>query len=63
MEKKDYLIVIGGAAGQGSRRAGLIIAKLFNNLGYNVYIYEDYQSLIKGGHNFSSIRVSSEKNP
>ena len=63
MEKKDYSIVIGGAAGQGSRRAGLIIAKLFNNLGYNVYIYEDYQSLIKGGHNFSSIRVSSEKNP
>lgn len=63
MEKKDYSIVIGGAAGQGSRRAGLIIAKLFNNLGYNVYIYEDYQSLIKGGHNFSAIRVSSEKNP
>lgn len=63
MEKKDYSIVIGGAAGQGSRRAGLIIAKLFNNLGYNVYIYEDYQSLIKGGHNFSVIRVSSEKNP
>jgi 2-oxoglutarate/2-oxoacid ferredoxin oxidoreductase subunit alpha len=56
--KKDYSIIIGGAAGQGSRKAGLIIAKLFNNLGYNVYINEDYQSLIKGGHNFSMIRVS-----
>ena len=59
--KKDYSIVIGGAAGQGSRKAGLIIAKLFNNLGYNVFICEDYQSLIKGGHNFSVIRVSEEK--
>ncbi|MFA5431375.1 MAG: 2-oxoacid:acceptor oxidoreductase subunit alpha [Candidatus Paceibacterota bacterium] len=56
--KKDYSIIIGGAAGQGSRKAGLIIAKLFNNLGYNVFINEDYQSLIKGGHNFSVIRVS-----
>lgn len=56
--KKDYSIIIGGAAGQGSRKAGLIIAKLFNNLGYNVFINEDYQSLIKGGHNFSVVRVS-----
>jgi len=56
--KKDYSIIIGGAAGQGSRKAGLIIAKLFNNLGYNVFISEDYQSLIKGGHNFSIVRVS-----
>jgi 2-oxoglutarate ferredoxin oxidoreductase subunit alpha len=56
--KKDYSVIIGGAAGQGSRKAGLIIAKLFNNLGYNVFIYEDYQSLIKGGHNFSVIRAS-----
>jgi len=59
--KKDYSIIIGGAAGQGSRKAGLIIAKIFNNLGYNVFISEDYQSLIKGGHNFSIIRVSEEK--
>jgi 2-oxoglutarate ferredoxin oxidoreductase subunit alpha len=59
--KKDYSIIIGGAAGQGSRKAGLIIAKLFNNLGYNVFISEDYQSLIKGGHNFSMVRISDDK--
>ncbi|MDD4531768.1 MAG: 2-oxoacid:acceptor oxidoreductase family protein, partial [Candidatus Pacebacteria bacterium] len=59
--KKDYSIIVGGAAGQGSRKAGLVIAKIFNNLGYNVFICEDYQSLIKGGHNFSVIRVSEEK--
>ncbi|MDD4074008.1 MAG: 2-oxoacid:acceptor oxidoreductase subunit alpha [Candidatus Pacebacteria bacterium] len=60
--KKDYSIIIGGAAGQGSRKAGLIIAKIFNNLGYNIFISEDYQSLIKGGHNFSIIRASQNKN-
>ena len=59
--KKDYSIIIGGAAGQGSRKAGLIIAKLFNNLGYNVFISEDYQSLIKGGHNFSVVRISESQ--
>lgn len=58
---KDYSILIGGAAGQGTRLAGLIIAKLFSALGYHVYIYEDYQSLIRGGHNFSQIRISQKK--
>jgi len=58
---KDYSILIGGAAGQGSRMAGLIIAKLFNQLGYRIYIYEDYQSLIRGGHNFSQIRAAEKE--
>ncbi|MFA5754920.1 MAG: 2-oxoacid:acceptor oxidoreductase family protein [Candidatus Paceibacterota bacterium] len=62
MIKKDYSIIIGGAAGQGSRKAGLIIAKIFNCLGYNIFISEDYQSLIKGGHNFSVIRASQNNN-
>ncbi|MCK9393763.1 2-oxoacid:acceptor oxidoreductase subunit alpha [bacterium] len=58
--KKDYSIIVGGAAGQGSRKAGLIIAKIFKRLGFFVYIYDDYQSLIKGGHNFSQIRISDK---
>ncbi|MDD4409382.1 MAG: 2-oxoacid:acceptor oxidoreductase subunit alpha [Candidatus Pacebacteria bacterium] len=57
---KEYSIIIGGQAGQGSRKAGLILAKIFKKLGYFVYIYDDYQSLIKGGHNFSQIRISEE---
>jgi len=59
--KKDFSILIGGAAGQGSRKAGLIIAKLFSELGYKIFIYDDYQSLIRGGHSFSHIRASNEK--
>ena len=60
---KQYSFIVGGAAGQGSRRAGLLIAKMFNQLGYYVYIYDDYQSLIRGGHNFSQITVSEKKDP
>jgi 2-oxoglutarate ferredoxin oxidoreductase subunit alpha len=59
--QKDFSILIGGEAGQGSRFAGLIIAKIFNRLGYRIYIYEDYQSLIRGGHNFSQIRASEKE--
>lgn len=59
--KKDLSILIGGKAGQGSRMAGLIIAKIFKTLGYYVFIYDDYQSLIRGGHSFSKIRVSKNQ--
>ncbi|MCF7906795.1 2-oxoacid:acceptor oxidoreductase subunit alpha [Patescibacteria group bacterium] len=59
--EKDFSIIIGGAAGQGSRRAGLLIAKAFQSLGYYVFVYDEYQSLVRGGHSFSSIRVSSTK--
>jgi 2-oxoglutarate ferredoxin oxidoreductase subunit alpha len=59
--EKDFSIIIGGAAGQGSRRAGLLIAKAFQFLGYYVFVYDEYQSLVRGGHSFSNIRVSSTK--
>ncbi|MCF7845512.1 MAG: 2-oxoacid:acceptor oxidoreductase subunit alpha [Candidatus Pacebacteria bacterium] len=58
---KDFQIIIGGEAGEGSKKAGMIIANFFNVYGFNVFIHEDYQSLIKGGHNFSSISVSERK--
>ena len=61
MNKKDFSILVGGAAGQGSRKAGLIIAKIFSTLGYRIFIYDDYQSLIRGGHSFSLIRVSEKE--
>ena len=59
--KKDFSILVGGAAGEGSRKAGLVIAKLFAGLGYRLFIYDDYQSLIRGGHSFSQIRASDKK--
>ncbi len=61
MNKKDFSILVGGAAGQGSRKAGLVVAKIFSALGYKIFIYDDYQSLIRGGHSFSLIRVSEKE--
>lgn len=59
--EKNFLILIGGQAGQGTRFGGNLIAKIFNQLGYFVYVYEDYQSIIRGGHNFSEIRVAEKE--
>jgi len=59
--EKEYSVLVGGEAGQGSRKLGLLIGKLFSSYGYNVFIYDDYQSLIRGGHNFSQIRASEKK--
>jgi len=56
----DFSILIGGPAGRGSRKAGLLIAKLFSEYGYKIFIYDDYQSLIRGGHSFSQIRASKK---
>lgn len=58
---KDHSILIGGRAGQGSRKAAYIIAKLLNKMGYETFVYNDYQSLVRGGHNFSQIRASEEE--
>lgn len=57
----DFSVLIGGKAGDGIDRAGLIIARILNQLGYRLYIYRDYPSIIRGGHTFSIIRASKNK--
>lgn len=57
----DISILIGGKAGFGIDRSGLIIASILSRLGYHIYVYRDYPSLIRGGHTFSIIRASSGK--
>jgi 2-oxoglutarate ferredoxin oxidoreductase subunit alpha len=51
-------VLIGGKAGDGINVAGQTIARIFTSLGYYAYMYYDYPSLIRGGHNFSVIRAS-----
>lgn len=58
---ENISLVIGGKAGEGVRAAGHILGKVFNKAGYHVFIRDDYPSLIKGGHNYSQINISSEK--
>jgi 2-oxoglutarate ferredoxin oxidoreductase subunit alpha len=54
----DYSILIGGKAGEGINRAGSVIARILSHRGYSQYMYYDYPSLIRGGHNFALIRAS-----
>lgn len=56
----EYSVLIGGKAGEGINTAGLSIAGLFSRLGYRTYMYFDYPSLIRGGHNFAIIRASEK---
>ncbi len=57
----EISILVGGKAGDGIRQAGTTIARLVGRRGYRIFFYDDYPSLIRGGHNFSIIRASREK--
>ena len=56
----EKITLIGGQAGQGTDRTSLLLAKALTSLGYYVFNYRDYPSLIKGGHNFSVLKVSDK---
>lgn len=57
----DISVLVGGRAGDGINSAGLTVAHLLGRLGYRMYMYFDYPSLIKGGHNFAIVRGAEEK--
>src|ERR1041384_1580872 len=58
MANADFAIGIGGEAGQGIATPGDILARLFARRGLNLNAYNAYQSIIRGGHTFLTIRVS-----
>ena len=53
----DFKILIGGEAGQGVQTTGIILARAFTRMGFHVFADQDYESRIRGGHNFFRIRV------
>lgn len=57
----DYTIKIGGEAGQGLQTIGYILAKAFVRGGHHVFANQDYESRIRGGHNFFQLRFSNKK--
>jgi 2-oxoglutarate/2-oxoacid ferredoxin oxidoreductase subunit alpha len=59
--KQTLAIGIGGAAGQGVATPGDIFAKIFSRRGLHLNAYNAYQSIIRGGHTFLTIRTSTEK--
>ncbi|MDI6728122.1 MAG: 2-oxoacid:acceptor oxidoreductase subunit alpha [Thermodesulfovibrionales bacterium] len=56
----DYSIKIGGEAGQGIQTIGDTLARVFSKAGYYVFTHQDYESRIRGGHNFFQIRFSDK---
>ena len=54
----EWSVLIGGRAGEGLNKAGMILCRLLHERGYHVYLYYEYPSLIRGGHNFSIIRAA-----
>lgn len=56
----EKVILIGGKAGQGLALTSYFIGKIFCSLGYYVFNYRDYPSLIRGGHNFNVLRISDK---
>lgn len=60
MRKIDLAIGIGGAAGQGIATLGDILARIFVRRGLHLSAYNAYQSIIRGGHIFLTLRTSDQ---
>ena len=58
MAKVDFAVAIGGENGQGIASTGDILARIFARRGLNLNAYNAYQSIIRGGHTFLTIRAS-----
>ncbi len=56
----DLTITIAGEAGQGLNTLAKILLKLLARSGYHLFASQDYMSRIRGGHNFTKIRVSDK---
>jgi 2-oxoglutarate ferredoxin oxidoreductase subunit alpha len=54
-------IGIGGEAGQGVGRSGMLLGKALMRAGFYAYGNIDYPSLIRGGHNYYTIKTSHRK--
>ena len=61
--RQSFSVGIGGAAGQGVATPGDIFAKIFSRRGLHLNAYNAYQSIIRGGHTFLTIRTGPEKIP
>jgi 2-oxoglutarate ferredoxin oxidoreductase subunit alpha len=57
----DFALAIGGAAGQGIATPGDILARIFVRRGLHLNTYNAYQSIIRGGHIFLTVRVSDQE--
>src|SRR4051812_44351587 len=55
-----FSVGIGGGARPGVATPGNILSKLFARRGLHINAYNAYQSIIRGGHTFLTIRTSQD---
>jgi 2-oxoglutarate/2-oxoacid ferredoxin oxidoreductase subunit alpha len=53
--------MVAGEAGQGVQTVGIILARAFTRAGCHVFADQDYESRIRGGHNFFRIRIKDSQ--
>jgi len=58
MATVDFAVGIGGENGQGIASTGDLLARIFARRGLSLNAYNAYQSIIRGGHTFLTIRAS-----
>ena len=57
----DFAMGIGGEAGQGIATPGDIFARIIVRRGLHLSTYNAYQSIIRGGHIFLTLRICDEE--
>ncbi|MGQ9718755.1 MAG: 2-oxoacid:acceptor oxidoreductase family protein [Nitrososphaerales archaeon] len=56
----DFTFKMGGEAGQGLQSIGYVLSKAFAKGGLYVFVNQDYESRIRGGHTFVQVRARDE---
>jgi 2-oxoglutarate ferredoxin oxidoreductase subunit alpha len=54
----NFTWMIGGEAGFGIMTTGVVFSKIATRLGYHIFDYVEYPSLIRGGHNAYEVHVA-----
>ncbi len=55
---REFTVGIGGAAGDGQASTGDVLARLVARAGLHLYASSSYQSVIRGGHTWLSMRIA-----
>ncbi|MGZ6507253.1 MAG: 2-oxoacid:acceptor oxidoreductase subunit alpha [Tumebacillaceae bacterium] len=57
----EFTWKVGGAQGEGIDSTGEILATVLTRMGYYIFAYRHFMSLVKGGHTNYKIRASNDK--
>ena len=57
----EFTWKVGGAQGEGIDSTGEILATVLTRMGYYIFAYRHFMSLVKGGHTNYKIRASNDE--